>query len=153
MTLQPTRRMFATLAIAATVLVAVVTISTLAAMSNSRSIQNYGTVRTVSVGVYWDSGCTNATSIVQWGALSPGASSNVALHVRNEGSVALKLALTTSNWNPTAAWSYMALSWNRQGYTLSAGSTVQAILTLSVFSNITGIANFSFDIIISGTEQ
>jgi len=144
--------MIAVLAIAATVLVAAAAISTLAAMSNSRNFQNYGTVKTANIGLYWDSGCTNATSTVNWGALSPGTSSSVVLYVRNEGNVALKLALTTSNWNPFAAWSYMAVAWNRQGYALNAGSTVQATLTLSVFSNITGVTNFSFDIIISGVE-
>ena len=152
MTLRPTHKMMATLAVAATVLVAVAVISTLAAMSNSISIQNYGAVKTANVGIYWDGGCTNATSIVQWGALSPGTSSSIVLYVRNEGNVALKLALTTSNWNPIAAANSMTLAWNRQGYTLNAGSTVQATLTLSVFSNITGVANFSFDIIISGVE-
>jgi hypothetical protein len=145
--------MMATLAVAATVLVAVAAVSALAAMSNSKSIQNYGAVKTANVGVYWDGGCTNATSIVQWGSLSPGTSSSVVLYVRNEGNVALRLALTTSNWSSVAASSYMTLGWNRQGHLLNAGSSIQATLTLSVSSSITGVSSFSFDIIISGTEQ
>jgi len=153
MTLQPARKLLAALALAVTVLGATATISTLAAMSNSKSIQNYGTVKAVNVGVYWDSGCTNATSTVNWGMLSPGASGNVMLYVRNEGNIAVKLSLTTQNWNPANAPSYMALAWNRQGQTVNAGSSTQATLTLSVFSNITGITNFSFDIVIAGVEQ
>jgi hypothetical protein len=153
MTLQPTHKLLATLILAVTVLAATAAISTLAAISNSKSIQNYGTVKAVNVGVYWDSACTNATSTVNWGMLSPGASSNVTLYVRNEGNIAFKLSLTTQNWNPVNASNYMALTWNRQGQTLNAGSVTQAALTLSVYSNVTGITSFSFDIIIAGIEQ
>jgi hypothetical protein len=153
MTLQPAHKLLATLALAVTVLAATATISTLAAISNSKSIQNYGTVKAVNVGVYWDSACTNATSTVNWGMLSPGASSNVTLYVRNEGNIAVKLSLTTQNWNPVNTSNYMGLTWNRQGQTVNAGSVTQAALTLSVYSNVTGITSFSFDIIIAGIEQ
>jgi hypothetical protein len=153
MTLQPTRKLLLAVALVATVLGTMATISTLAAMSNGRSIQSYGTVKSANVGVYWDSGCTNATTIVNWGMLSSGASANVMLYVRNEGNVALKLSLTTENWNPSNALNYMTLGWNRQGQTLNAGSSTQATLTLFVFQNATGITNFSFDIIITGAEQ
>jgi DeoR/GlpR family transcriptional regulator of sugar metabolism len=67
--------------------------------------------------------------------------------------VAVKLSMTTNNWNPASALSYITLSWNSENYMLSGGSVVQAALTLSVSSTISGIANFSFDIIITGTEH
>jgi len=153
MTFQPTHKQFAAIAVAVTVIGAMATISVLAAISSSRDIQNYGTVKSLNVGVYWDSGCTNATTIANWGMLSPGASANVILYVRNEGNVAVKLSMTTQNWNPSTALNYMALGWNRQAQTLNAGSSTQATLTLSVFQNATGITNFSFDIIINGAEQ
>lgn len=35
----------------------------------------------------------------------------------------------------------------------SSGSVLSATLTLSVSSSISGITNFSFDIVITGTEQ
>lgn len=125
----------------------------LGALSNSKSLQSYGTVKTVNVGVYWNSGCTNATSTVNWGVLSPGTSSSVTLYVRNEGSAAVRLSLTTQNWNPASASSYMGLSWNREAQSVSAGTVAAAVLTVSVYSNVTGIANFSFDIVIAGVEQ
>jgi hypothetical protein len=153
MTFQPTHKQFAAIVVAVTVIGAMATISVLAAISSSRNIQNYGTVKSLNVGVYWDSGYTNTTSTVYWGALPPGTSASVTLYVRNEGNVPVKLSLTTQNWNPLTAANYMALAWNRQGQAVNAGSSVQATLTLSVFSNVTGITNFSFDIIITGAEQ
>jgi len=154
MTFQITNKLFAVLSLAVTVLsvAATATITTFAALSNSRTVQNYGTVKAVNVGVYWDSNCTNTTSTVNWGMLSPGTSSNVTLYVRNEGNIAFRLSLTTQNWNPAGASSYMGLAWNRQGQTVNASSVLAATLTLSVFSNVTGITNFSFDIVIAGTE-
>jgi hypothetical protein len=47
----------------------------------------------------------------------------------------------------------MGLAWNRQAQTVNASSVLAATLTLSVFSNVTGITNFSFDIVIVGAEQ
>jgi hypothetical protein len=155
MTFQLTHKLFAILALVVTVLsvTATATLTTLAALSNSKTVQNYGTVKAVNVGVYWDSNCTNTTSTVNWGMLSPGTSSNATLYVRNEGNVALKLSLTTQNWNPVNASNYMGLAWNRQAQTVNASSVLTATLTLSVFSNVTGITSFSFDMVIAGTEQ
>jgi hypothetical protein len=146
-------RFLATVTLIVVALGAVAALSAYGVLSNSKSLQSYGSVKAVNVGVYWNSGCTNSTSTVDWGMLSPGTSKNVALYVRNEGNTAVRLSLMTQNWNPANAPSYMGLSWNREAQTVSLGSVVSATLTLSVFSNITGITNFSFDIVIVGTEQ
>jgi hypothetical protein len=127
---------------------AVITVSGL--LSNSRTLQSSGTVKAVNIGVYWDSGCTNATSTIGWGMLSPGESKNVTVYLRNEGNVALRSNLTVQNWVPTGSSSYMGLVWNRENQTITAGSVVTAVLTLSVSPSITGITDFSFDIVITG---
>jgi len=104
------------------------------------------------VGVYWDSGCTSEVSSIDWGALEPGVTTDVTIYVKNEGSMAVVLGMTASSWSPASASSYMTLSWNRETYVLNSGFVVSAVLTLSVSSGVSGIANFSFDIIITGTE-
>ena len=124
----------------------------LGAFVATRTISNVGSMKAIGVGVYWDSGCTNAVSSIDWGSLEPGVTKNFTIYVRNEGNVQLKLSMTTSNWNPASASSYMTLSWNRENYVLAAGSVVSAVLTLSVSSSISEITSFSFDIIIAGTE-
>jgi len=119
----------------------------------SQTIQNTGNVKAIGVGVYSDSGCTNAVSSIDWGVLEPGAATDVTIYVKNEGSIAVVLSMTTNNWNPASASSYMTLSWNRENYALSSGSVVSAVLTLSVSSGVSEITDFSFDIIIIGTES
>lgn len=119
----------------------------------SQSIYNTGNVKAVGVGAYWDSGCTDEVSSINWGDLEPNETKDVIMYVKNEGSVAMTLGMTTDNWDPESASSFMTLSWNREDYMLDTGSTVQAVLTLSVSSDISGIANFNFNITITGTEH
>lgn len=122
-------------------------------LSASTTISNTGNVKTVGVGVYWDSSCSQEVSLIEWGSLDPGETSSVTVYVRNEGSVAVVLSMTTENWDPTLASSYITLDWDRDDYVLSSGESVQAVLTLSVSSSITGVTSFSFDIVITGTES
>jgi len=116
-----------------------------------QSIPNAGNVKAVGVGVYWDSGCTDNVTSINWGFLEPGTTANVTVYINNEGNIPVILSTTTDSWDPTSASAHIALSWNREGHVLDPGS-VQAILTLSVSSNISGITGFSFDVIIAGTE-
>ena len=131
------------------------TVSTLVfgLLSASTTISNTGNVKAVGVGVYWDSGCSQEVSLIEWGSLDPGETSSVTVYVRNEGNVAVVLNMTTENWAPTLASSYITLDWDREGHVLSPGESVQTVLTLSVSSSITGITSFSFDIVITGTES
>lgn len=127
-------------------------VTALGALVATRTISNAGNLKAIGVGVYWDSSCTSAVSSIDWGALEPGVTKNFTIYVRNEGNVQVKLSMTTSNWNPAPASSYIELTWNRVNHVLTAGSNVLAVLTLSVLSSISGITSFNFDIIIAGTE-
>ena len=153
MAVQLTQRFFATITLAILAVGAAAAIMAFGTLSNNRSIQSHGTVKAINVGVYWNSDCTNVTSSVNWGMLSPGTTKNVIIYVKNEGNVAVKLSLTTQNWSPSYAPNYIGLSWNREEQIVNSGSVVAATLTLSVSSSISGITNFSFDIIITGVEE
>ena len=122
-------------------------------MSSTRTNQNLGSIRTVNVGAYWDSACTNATTTIDWGTLSPGNVANVSFYLRNEGNTPMRLSLTTQNWSPASASSYMSVSWNREGQTLAGGNVILVTLTLNVSSSISSVTSFSFDTVITGTEQ
>jgi hypothetical protein len=63
------------------------------------------------------------------------------------------LSKAEQNWNPTTASSYMTLSWNYAGQTLSVNQVLQVKLTLDVSSTVSGITNFSFDLTITATGQ
>jgi len=117
----------------------------------SRTVSNAGSVTTIGVGVYWDNGCTDPVSSIDWGTLEPGATENVACYIRNEGNSVSTLSMTTSNWSPSDASSYMSLSWDYGGQSINVDEVIQVTFTLSVDAGIEGITNFSFDITIVGS--
>jgi len=127
--------------------------SVLAVFVASQTIPNTMYVKTVGVGVYWDSGSTNEVSSINWGNVEPGETTSKTIYVKNEGTVPMILTMTTGGWNPPSASSYVTLSWNRDGYVLDSGAVVQAVLTLSLSSSVSGITSISFDTTITGTEQ
>lgn len=125
----------------------------LAVFVASHTIPNTIYVKTVGVGVYWDSGCTNEVSSINWEYLEPGETIEKTINVKNEGTVAMTLSMTTANWNPSSALSYVTVSWNRESHVLNSGSVVEAVLTVSLSEGISGIASVNFDMTITGTEQ
>jgi hypothetical protein len=135
-----------------------VVLSALAAglLAAYQSVPNTGNVKAVGVGVYWEGSCTNNVTSIDWGFLEPGAVVSKTVYIRNNGNVAETLNMTTDNWDSASASAYMTLSWSREGYVLGTSEStrvVEAVLTLSVSSSISGVTSFSFDIILTGTEQ
>lgn len=120
-------------------------------LSAYQRIPSTGNVKAVGVGVYWNSTCTSNVTSIDWGLLDPGATTNKTVYIRNEGSSRLMLNMTTENWS-AGAYGNITLTWNREGYLLDSGLTIQAILTLNVSQNIK-VTSFSFDIVITGTEH
>jgi hypothetical protein len=116
----------------------------------ARTISNMGSVKAIGVGVYWDPNCTNAVSVIDWGILEPGSTKNVTVYIRNEGNSMVSLNMTTSNWNPSNATDYISLRWDYDGQPLSPESVAEVTLILAVSADITGVTNFSFDIVIAG---
>jgi len=117
------------------------------------SVRSYGSIQiqSVDIAVYQDASCTTTLTSVPWGTLLPGSSATKLIYLRNEGSTPLTLSLSAADWNPSNAGSYMSLSWNYNGQTVSPGQVIQLAITLSVSPNISGISSFSFDIVIDGT--
>jgi len=120
-------------------------------LTSNKTLSNTGSLKGVGVGIYSDQACTTPISSVNWGTIDPGSNANKTIYIRNEGNTAATLSMVASNWNPATASSYMTLSWNYSGQTLSVNQVVQVRLTVSVLSSVTGITNFSFDITITAT--
>mgnify|MGYP001126565007 CR=1 FL=1 len=116
------------------------------------TISNAGKVKTIGVGVFWDSSCTSAVYSIDWGALESGSSKSIVVYIRNEGNSASTLSLSTSNWTPSSAANYINLSWNYGGQQLSPSGILEVTLTLTISPDAHGISNFGFDIIISATS-
>jgi len=63
----------------------------------------------------------------------------------------MTLSLSSNNWTPTNANTYITVSWDKQGSVLAAGQTTPAVITLTVSPATTGITTFSNTITLSGT--
>ena len=141
----------ATIAIAVTGLF--LTMLTTGALVSIQTIPSGGTVTAVNVGVYSNSACTQNCTNINWGTLSPGASTTSTIYIKNTGTMPVTLSMATANWTPSNANTYLTLTWNRgTTYVLAVGSSVSATLTLRSSANAGNITTFSFDIVITGTE-
>jgi hypothetical protein len=89
--------------------------------------------------------------VINWGILEPNSQTSFTFYVRNEGNVPVTLAMTTANWNPSAASTYMVLTWNYADQKINAGENIAVTVTLSVSGNIVGINDFSFNVVIVAT--
>ena len=117
----------------------------------SRTIPSSGTVIAINVEVYWDLGCTQNVSSIDWGQPKPGDVVNKTVYVKNSGSANMTLSMTTNSWAPAGASSYITLTWNREGVTVDADSVIAAVLSLDISDTIVGITDFSFNTVIEGT--
>ena len=144
---------FSTVALIAIIVTLIILIVTTAGLlSVNKTISSSGTVIAVNVGVYSDSDCTSELTLIDWGTISPGNSVNTTIYLKNTGNTQITLSMTKTNWNPATADGPITLTWNRESATLNADQVTTATLTLSVSESISGVTNFSVDIVITGTE-
>jgi hypothetical protein len=125
--------------------------SAYALLTVQTNIQGSGLITSAELGAYWDSGCTTEATSITFGTLDPGSSTDYTVYIRNEGNTDLTLSMTTNNWSPAGATTYISLTWNRGGQTISPGQVITCTLTLTVSPSIQNIDAFSVNIIITGT--
>jgi hypothetical protein len=119
--------------------------------ASSKNVAYANSVRGVGVGIYWDQDCTNRSLSLGWGVIEPGSNSTLLVYVRNEGDSAVSLWLRTFNWTPSVASDYMTLNWTYSGRILSANEVIPIELILNVSPTISGITDFSVDLVITAT--
>lgn len=137
-----------TKAILLTAAVLALLLATLIGLVYFRRISSVGVIKTVGCDVFWDSALTQTVTSIDWGMVEPGSQNNQSVYIKNTSNVPAKLTLGTQNWNPTVASDYITLFWNYDNRTLSVGEAIFVKFTLAVASNITGVTNFNFDIVI-----
>jgi len=104
------------------------------------------------IGIYWDEGCSNPVTEIDWSLLYPGGDTDRVVFIRNEMNLRVNLSLDTANWQPPEAEQYINLSWNYTNQILEVNEVIPVTLNLSVDPSINGITDFSVDIVITGTE-
>jgi len=144
------RKVVAGTVIAAIIVITVMMTNALSLIQSSAPVTHSGTIETLNVSVFQDSACTQTLSTLNWGTLRPGTSANRTIYVKNTGNAAVTLNMTVTSWNPSAAASYITLTWNRQGTILSQGNSLSALLVLSISANVNGFTSFACTTIIAG---
>jgi len=117
-----------------------------------RKIPGKGRVVTANLQIYWDAECTQIVSEIDWGQLSPGDIATKSVFAKNTGSTNVNLSLSTENWSPSTAGSYISLSWNYTSALVQPNQAVPIELQLEVSWGISGITEFSFDILVTAVE-
>ena len=129
-----------------------ITLTAMAALSDSQTVPLSGTISTVNVEAYTDSACTIPCTALSVGNVAPGGTATQTIYIKNSGTVPMTLTMTASNWSPSNANTYLTLSWNRQSTVLAAGSSTPATLTLVAASNTGSLTTFSCSVTITGTQ-
>jgi hypothetical protein len=138
-------------ALFATICISVVILGTLIWNSGaSKTVAHADSMRGIGVGIYWDQACTNRTLSLNWGQAC--SNNTLTVYIKNEHNSAVSLWLGTSNWTPSASSGYMSLNWNYSGQVLNEEQVIPLELTLTVYPTISGITDFSFDIVITTTS-
>jgi len=142
------------IALAATgLLLSVLTSSTIIpAVLSTQSISSGGTITSLNIEIFSNSGLTQTCSNINWGTLSPGESINQTIYVKNSGNKPTTLFMTTENWAPTNTSTYISLTWDKENTILNPDQVAIANLTLTAASDTNSITDFNFDIIITGVE-
>jgi hypothetical protein len=139
--------------ILATVLAITIIVAAAVVLHTLYTIHNVGRINAIGIGVYSDSTCTQSLTSINWGTRNPGEVAGVSAYVKNIQTVNLTMTLSTSNWNPSIASQYLALSWNYSGQVLTPNQVLHMQFQLSIASNVQGIASYSFDININATQH
>ena len=118
-------------------------------MSSIR-ISGSGSVKAVNIGVFAFSNGTVPVTNIAWGVIPVGGYSTVDLYIKNTGNTPINTSFITENWTPAAASSFILLSWNATVTSYAVGEIQPIRFTLTVASNITGINDFEFTLVIIG---
>jgi hypothetical protein len=145
------RRLFCFVSAALAVGLVVGSALTYGALQVSLTIPTSGSLFAVNVGVFSDSACTVNLTSISWGAVFPGESVDRTVYVKNTGNTPITLSMTTSGWSPAAANGPISISWNREGTVLNPMQSTAGTITLSASAGISGITDFSVNIIVTGS--
>jgi hypothetical protein len=131
----------------------ILTVTAAGVVSVTEALPTRGSISAINVKLYSDSGCSQKLTSIDWGEISPGETVTKTIYIKNTGSNQIMLKMTKTNWNPSAADGPISITWNREGTNINAGQSLQAVITLNVSSDISGITDFGVDIVVTGVDM
>lgn len=115
-------------------------------------IENFATMTTLGVEVYWDLTATRICNSIDWGELKPGENKTITLYVKNTGGNDITGSMTTTDWEPLEAAKFITLEWDFGVNPLKPDRIRTTRFTLRVSPAIENITHFYFNILVTGTE-
>ena len=112
-------------------------------------VSNVSAVKVVGVGVFWDRYCFVKVTQINWGVLEPGRSAMKTVYVRSDANVLITLTIFAENWKPSECDQYITLE-TPITLLLEPQKVNEVSLRLTIAQKVTGITDFSFDIIFAG---
>ncbi|MEJ2242399.1 MAG: hypothetical protein P8Y18_09700 [Candidatus Bathyarchaeota archaeon] len=128
---------------------------TFSASQVTRTVPNSGSIQietSPGIGLYLDCNCSLPEKSLEWGRIEPGNYQSISLYIKNESPEGMIFSIKTSKWEPAIALDYINLNWDYNGQEVKSGEVIQILLTLAVDSDIEGVTDFNFDILIAGVQ-
>jgi hypothetical protein len=99
---------------------------------------------------------------IDWSTIVPGQARNSStIYFRNEGTVPLTMTFSPSNWVfhdaagnalPQSYSQYFTLTWDYDNSSVKVNEVRPLVFTLAVSSNLTDVASFSFNLVVTMTS-
>ena len=106
----------------------------------------------IDLEFYSDPACTDLLTKIDWGIIDNGTSKNYTAYVKNLGNVRFNMTMHTENWAPPEAEPYIWVGWLYAGEIVLPDEVLTVVFKIKVASYVSGVTNFSFDIVIIATE-
>jgi hypothetical protein len=116
------------------------------------TLNTSGVMAEIDLGVYSDDACTQPLSEINWGTCYPEVNSTATIYIKNLGTVATTLSISTDNWTPANAASHYLLYASCEGYILTAGEVIETSFNLKPLASAYQFDTFSFNIHIQGHD-
>ena len=113
-------------------------------------VNTRGNLKTVGVQAYSSSNRTILESI-DWGKIGVGETKNVTAYIHNTGNTNATITVTTTNYQPATLINYSSFHCPLNNTILRSDQIVETVFTLHIHHNVTGVTDFTFIIIVTGT--
>lgn len=138
--------------IALTLAALVLVLVTSGLLTANQNVPAGGTISAVNLGVYSDSGCTQALTTIAFGMVTPGTQVTQTIYIKNTGNIAENLTMAVNSWSPANAGTYLTITWSPTSSTLAAGASTSATLTLTATSSAGALSTFNVNIVFTGSQ-
>ena len=136
------------------VLIAAVIATVIIVVFISQPIHTSGVIASAGIEIYQTANLGEKLTQIDWGTFEAGGGAYIDCWIKNTGNVPVTLKTSTNNYLPLESQTWLTLTSNiTSTFVLQQNSAVVCRLTLLSSPLITGITNFSFDVIVTATGQ